>query len=160
MANWGRSPVFANRTVAADADDLAAAVADPASQWRLVTGISPLLRPSAQVRASPNPRFVHASIRCGRRDVLWITWILTAGHGTTDVDLIAQIESRSLLARVAMLLGGRRWLAKQLERTLAVLSALAHRAAEDLDDVERHAAITAIGATTRAGGRYTAAGTS
>lgn len=147
LTNWGLSPVIATRTVAADADDLSAAVGDPASQWRLVAGISPVLRPSAHVEASPNPRFVHATVRLGHRDALWITWILTPKHGTTEVDLIGQLESRCVLARVGMLLGGRRWLTNHLDKTLGVLSTLAHRAAEDLDDVERRAAIAAIAPT-------------
>ena len=71
--------------------------------------------------------------------MLWLTWILTPRQGTTEVDLIAQLESRSLLARFAMLLGGRRWLRTRLGRAVNVLGTLAHRAAEDLDDNQRHA---------------------
>jgi hypothetical protein len=155
LMNWGRSPVIATRTVPADADVLGTLVADPCSQWRLIAGISPVLRPSACVQASPNPRFVHATVRLDHRDVLWITWILTPGQGTTEVDLIAQLESHGFCARAAMLLGGRRWLHAHLDRTLGVLSMLAHRAAENLDDVERHTAVPALtaGADTARSGR-------
>ena len=144
LTNWGRSPVFASRAVAAGADAVSTAVADAACQSSLVAGISPRLRPSARREASPNPRFAHAAVRLGRRDVLWITWIVTPRDGATEVDLIAQLESRSALARIAMLLGGRRWLAGRLERTLDVLAALARRAADDLGDVERDAAVARI----------------
>jgi hypothetical protein len=138
--NWGLSPVSATRTVAADATTLKAVVADHNTQEGLVDGISPLLRPSAHVEASRHPRFVHAMLRMGGRDVLWITWILTPRQGTTEVDLIAQLESRSVLARLAMLLGGRRWLRTRLGRTLNGLATLAHRAAEDFDEGQQRAA--------------------
>jgi hypothetical protein len=151
LIGWGRSPVSATRTVAADAATLKAVVSDPASQWRLVDGISPLLRPRAHVTPGHHPRFVHACVRSGRREVLWITWILTPGEGTTEVDLIAQLESRSVLARMAMVLGGRRWLRTRLTRTLGVLGTLAHRVAEDLDDVERHPTVTATASTIECG---------
>ena len=134
VVNWGLSPVTATRTVAADAGTLKTVVADPAAQARLLDDIGPLLRQSVRVEASRHPRFVHAMVRAGGRDVLWITWILTAGQGTTEVDLIAQLESRSVLARVAMLLGGRRWLHTRLSRILNALAVAAHRAAEDFDD--------------------------
>lgn len=139
VINWGLSPVSATRTVAADAATLKSVVADPVTQARLVDGISPLVRPSARIEPSRHPRFTHAMVRMGERDVLWITWILTPRQGTTEVDLIAQLESRSVLARLAMLLGGRRWLRTRLGRTLNVLGTLAHRAAEDLDGSQRGA---------------------
>ena len=131
--NWGLSPVSATRTVAADPATLKGVVADQRTQERLVDGISPLLGPSARTVASRHARFAHAMLRLGGRDVLWITWILTPRQGTTEVDLIAQLESRSVLARVAMLLGGRRWLRARLGDTLDGVATLAHRAAEDLD---------------------------
>lgn len=139
LHEWGREPVVATRVAAADAATLRALVADPASQWRLVAGISPRLRVSARVSPSRHPRFVHAVVRVGRRDVLWITWILTPGRGTTEVDLVAQLESRSLLLRLVAALGGRRCVRHRLETALGTLAALALRAAEDLDDVERDA---------------------
>jgi hypothetical protein len=139
IVNWGRAPVIASRLVAADAATLSTLVADPACQWRLVDGVSPLLRPQAQLAASPNPRFVHAHVLLGRREVLWITWILTPRRGTTEVDLAGQLESRTILARLALMLGGRRWLRHHLDATLGTLATLALRAAEDLDDVERQA---------------------
>ena len=140
LINWGLSPVSATRTVAADAATLRSVVGDPVTQGHLVDGISPLLRPNARAEASRHPRFAHAMVRLGGREALWVTWILTPGQGTTEVDLIAQLETRSVLARLAMLLGGRRWVRARLERTLNVLGTLAHRAAEDLDDSRRHPA--------------------
>ncbi|MGH2841675.1 MAG: hypothetical protein ACRDKY_12710 [Solirubrobacteraceae bacterium] len=142
MVSWGRAPVIATRIIAADAATLRALVSDPASQWRIVHGVSPLLRPRAHVETNRFPRLVAVRVRFGRRDVLWITWILTPSPGTTEVDLVAQIESRGILARLVLLLGGRRWLRHRLETRLADLAALAHCAAEDLDDVARDADFT------------------
>lgn len=137
LHEWGRAPVIASRVVAADAETLHRLVSDPASQWRLVAGVSPLLAPRARLARSCHPRFVHASVSIGRRDALWITWILTPRRGTTEVDLAAQIDSDALLARLVAALGGRRLLRHHLDATLDTLAALALRAAEDLDDVER-----------------------
>ncbi len=141
MANWGLSPVFATRTIPAGAPALRALLADPAGQWRLVDGIDPRLRPRAHVEPARTERLVSVRVSLRGRDAAWLTWILSPGPGTTEVDLAAQIESRAVLVRLAMKLGGRRWLRRRLERTLGTLAVLAHRAAEDLDDVERHAEI-------------------
>lgn len=141
LHEWGRAPVIATRVVAADAATLHRLVSDPASQWRLVDGVSPRLRARARLVPGHHPRFVHAVVTLGRRDVLWITWILTPRRGTTEVDLAAQLESRALLARLVAVLGGRRLLHRHLDATLGTLAALALRAAEDLDDVERDAAL-------------------
>jgi hypothetical protein len=139
LMNWGRAPVIATRAIVADAATLLALVSDPAAQWRIVEGVSPRLRPHAHVEQSRSARLVPVRVQLGRRDVLWITWILTPRRGTTEVDLAAQLQSRSLLARLALLLGGRRWLRHRLDHTLGTLAALAHCAAEDVDDVERDA---------------------
>jgi hypothetical protein len=139
LMNWGRAPVIATRAIVADAATLLALVSDPASQWRIVEGVSPLLHPHAHVEQSHSTRLVSVRVQLGRRDALWITWILTPRRGTTEVDLAAQLHSRSLAARLVLLLGGRRWLRHRLEHTLGTLAALAHCAAEDLDDVERDA---------------------
>jgi len=141
LMNWGRAPVIATRAIAADAATLLALVSDPACQWRIVEGVSPLLKPHAHVEPSHSTRLVSVRLQLGRRDVLWVTWILTPRRGTTEVDLAAQLHSRSLAARLVLLFGGRRWLRHRLEHTLGTLAALAHCAAEDLDDVERDAAM-------------------
>jgi hypothetical protein len=151
LMNWGCAPVIATRVIAADAAALTALVSDPNGQWRLVAGVSPLLRPCASVETSASSRLVPVRVRLGRRDVLWITWILSPRRGTTEVDLAAQLESRGLLARLALVLGGRRWLRRRLDATLNTLAALAHCAAEDLDDVERDAGFE--GVTRTAAGR-------
>jgi hypothetical protein len=140
LLNWGLAPVIATRVIAAGAPALLALVSDPSGQWRLVAGVPPLLRPHASVvptRASS--RLVPVRVQLGRRDVLWITWILTPRRGTTEVDLAAQVESRGVIARLALALGGRRWLRHRLKVTLDTLATLAHCAAEDLDDLERDA---------------------
>jgi hypothetical protein len=67
----------------------------------------------------------------GRKTVAWATWILTPDPGTTEIDLVIQPESRSLATRF-VLLGGRRWIARRLETTLATLATTAARAAEDV----------------------------
>lgn len=141
LHEWGREPVIATRTIAADAATLHRLVSDAASQWRLVAGVPRRLRPAAQVAPSCHPRFVHARVTLGGRDALWITWILTPRRGTTEVDLVAQLESRSLLLRAVAVLGGRRRLRRHLEATLGTLATLALRAAEDLDDVAREAVL-------------------
>jgi hypothetical protein len=65
--------------------------------------------------------------------------ILTPRPGTTEVDLAAQLQTRSILARLILVLGGRRWLRRYLDAVLNTLATLALRAAEDLDDIERDA---------------------
>jgi hypothetical protein len=139
LVNWGRAPVIATRAIVADAATLLALISDPAGQWRIVEGVSPLLRPYAHVEQSRSTRLVPVRVQLGRRDVLWVTWILTPRRGTTEVDLAAQLQSRSLMARLMLQLGGRRWLRHRLEHTLGTLAALAHCAAEDVDDIERDA---------------------
>jgi hypothetical protein len=134
LMNWGCAPVIVTRIVAADAPTLRAIVADPAGQWRLIAGVSSLLRPQAHVATTSSERVVPVRVQLGHRDVLWITWILSPGRGTTEVDLAAQIESRGVFARLALALGGRRWLAYRLEATLGTLARLALCAAEDLHD--------------------------
>ena len=136
IVNWGRAPASASRTVAADARTLCAVLSDPACQWRLVEGISPRLRPAACLGPVRPPRFVHASMRLAGRDALWITWILTPGRGTTEVDLYAQPESHTLLARLVLQAGGRRWLRRHLEATLGTLATVALRAAEAVDQAD------------------------
>jgi hypothetical protein len=141
LMNWGRAPVIATRCIVADAGTLLALVSDPANQWRLVDGVNPRLRPRADVQPSRSKRLVCVRVQFGRRDVLWVTWILTPRRGTTEIDLAAQLQSRSVLARLVLLFGARRWLQHRLEHALTTLGALAHCAAEDTDDSERDAEI-------------------
>ena len=137
LHNWGRAPVIATRVIPADAPTLHALVSDPASQWRIVDGIHRRLRAHAHVGPRASLRLVPVRVQLAGRDALWLTWILSPSRGTTEVDLAAQIESHRILVRLTMLLGGRRWLRHRLENTLDNLSVLAHRAAENLDGVER-----------------------
>lgn len=139
LENWGCAPVIASRVIAADAPTLLALVSDPRGQWRLVAGVPPLLRPHASVGTSRTRRLVPVRVQLRGRDVVWVTWFLSPSRGTTEVDLFAQFEARGLLMRVALVLGGRRWLRRRLEATLGTLARLAHAAAEDLHDVERDA---------------------
>lgn len=136
LLNWGRAPVIATRVIAADAHVLLALVSDPAAQWRIVDGISARVRPRAYVEPLRSDRLVTVRVTLGGRDALWLTWILTPKRGTTEVDLAAQLESRSVLSRLLMSFGARRWLRRHLDYTLGTLALLAHCAAEDLDDVE------------------------
>jgi hypothetical protein len=59
-------------------------------------------------------------------------WILTPGRGTTEVDLAIQPESRSLVTRLVLLLGGRRWIARRLDTALAGLATTSACVAEDV----------------------------
>lgn len=137
LMSWGCAPVIASRAILTDAATLLAIVRDPAGQWRIVDGVSPRLCPTATVQPSESERVVRVRVRAAGRDVLWVTWLLIPRRGTTDVDLAAQTDSHSLVARLVLLLGGRRWLRRRLERTLNTLALIAHLAAEDMDGVGR-----------------------
>ena len=132
LMNWGRAPVIASRTIAADAARLLTLISDPAVQRQIVEGASRPLRLRAYVEPRRSKKLVSVRVQRGKRDLLWLTWILTPRRGTTEVDLAAQVESRSVAIRLVLLLGGRRWLRERLERTLGTLGTLAHCAAEDL----------------------------
>ena len=135
LHSWGRSPVIATRVIAADVATLRRLVTAPACRALVVAGVSPLLRASACRGPRSSEHLVSVRVRLGRRDVLWLTWILSPSRGTTEVDLAAQVESHGLAVRLALALGGRRWLAHRLDAILATLAALAHHAAEDVADV-------------------------
>ena len=84
-----------------------------------------------------HPRFVHAVMSRAGCDALWLTWILTPRRGTTEVDLAAQMETRSIPPGFRWSIAGRRLLRRRQDATLATLAGLALRVAEDLDDVDR-----------------------
>lgn len=150
LMNWGLAPIIARRTVAADGDVLRAFLSTPADQWRLASSDVDVdaLRPAddrcdavlrfplgARVRASLSVeprtgRVLTTEVKLRRRTVAWATWILTPDRGTTDVDLAVQLESRSLATRLGLLLGGRRWIARRLDATLATLATTSARVAE------------------------------
>jgi hypothetical protein len=153
LVNWGLRPIIVTRAVAADGDMLRGLLADPAGQWRLAAGVArigdlqpagdrcearlrlPLgVRPHASVRVKPSRsgRVLTTEVELGRRTVAWATWILTPGRGTTEVDVAVQPESRGLATRLALLLGGRRWIARRLDIALATLATTAARVAEEL----------------------------
>jgi hypothetical protein len=129
LMNWGLAPLIAARTVAADAAALHRFLSDPANQVRLVSdhprGVAARVRPSA------SRRVISAELLRGKRTALRATWILSAGRGTTDVDLALQFETRGLATRVALALGGRRWLARRADTALARLAQICARAAEE-----------------------------
>ncbi len=102
LTNWGLAPVIATRTVAADAATLRGLLAGAGGEQRLA----------------------------GQR--VWLTWMLTPGRGTTEVDLAAQFESRGLATRLLLVLGGRRRITARLDVALAALATTCARAAEDL----------------------------
>jgi hypothetical protein len=131
LTTWGTGPVIATRIVAADAPALQALLCDPAGQPGLAAAMSPRLWLDLEARPPTGTRYVHARLRLGARDVLFLTWLLTPGRGTTELDLAAQPASRGLLARVAML-GGRRLLLRRLQATLDEVAAVARHAAEGL----------------------------
>lgn len=130
LMNWGLSPLIATRTVAADAATVHRFLSDPGHQLLLAGG-----RPhhgAARVRPSSSGRVVSVELMRGRRTVLWVTWILTAGRGTTEVDLAVQFETRGLATRLALVLGGRRWLARRADAALGRLAQTCARAAEEV----------------------------
>ena len=152
LVNWGLEPIIATRTIAADADALHELLADPANQWRLATAFADIAalppagkhcearlrlpfgvrRPaSMHVKPSRKHRLLTTEVRLGHRTVAWVTWILTPDPGTTEADVAVQLESRSLITRLVLLLGGRRWIARRLDTTLATLATTAARVAED-----------------------------
>lgn len=127
LLGWGRGPIIVTRRVAADDAVLRGLLSDAATQRRLLAP-----RASVAVKRSRTPRVLTAELRFCARTVAWITWILTPGRGTTEVDVAVQLESRRLVTRLVVLLGGRRWIARRLEIALAALAAMSARAAEDL----------------------------
>ena len=151
LVNWGLGPIIVTRTIAADGGALHALLCDPANQWRLATNFARVRTPqpaddrcdarlrlpfgmrvpaSLHVKPSRRGRVVRCEIRFGHRTVAWATWILSPDRGTTEVDLSIQIESRSFVTRLVLLLGGRRWIARRLDTVLATLANTSVRVAE------------------------------
>lgn len=145
------APLTARRVIAADADELRRIVADPAGQWRIVSGVHAVLRPRARTGPCPNTRMVPVRVGLWGHDVLWVCWLLVPGRGTTEVGLVAQFESRPLLSRALARVGVRAWITRRLEVTLGVLARLAYCAVEDLDDIEREADFTELDADATGG---------
>jgi hypothetical protein len=110
----GYAPVIAVRSVPADAAALEAYLEDPAHERELLAAV-------ANVRPSRSPGLVSVQLARGRGE-LWVTWILTAGAEATEVTAVAQPEPRGFAAQLALLLCGRRRLARRLERALAELA--------------------------------------
>lgn len=130
LMNWGLTPLIATRTVAADAGTLQHFLSDPANQLRLLRKVPRGLEVRVHPRAKG--RVLSVEMLRGRRTALWATWILSAGRGTTEVDLAVQFETRGLATRLALVLGGRRWLARRVDDALVQLAQVCARAAEDI----------------------------
>ena len=130
LMNWGLTPLIATRTVAADAGTLHRFLSDPANQLRLLGKAPRDLEVEVKPRAKG--KVIAVEILRRRRTALWATWILSAGRGTTEVDLAVQFESRGLATRLALVLGGRRWLARRVDDALARLGQVCARAAENI----------------------------
>lgn len=129
LMDWGLTPLIATRTVAADAGTLHHFLSEPANQLRLLRRVPRGLDVHVQPRAKG--RVVSVEILRGRRTALWATWILSAGRGTTEVDLALQFETRGLATRLVLVLGGRRWLTRRADDALARLGRACARAAEE-----------------------------
>ena len=141
LMNWGLAPLIATRTVAADAGTLHHFLSEPANQLRLLRRVPRGLELDVQPRAKG--RVVSVEILRRRRTALWATWILSAGRGTTEVDLAVQFETRGLATRLALVLGGRRWLTRRVDDALARLGQVCARAAEDVVPAPAPAAVSA-----------------
>jgi hypothetical protein len=113
LMNLGCEPVIATRVVAADHVTLRSFLSDPANYDG-----------AASVRPSSSARVVAVRVRSGRRRIVRYTWILSPDRGTTEIDLAAQVESCGIAVRLALLLGGRRWLRRRLDAILATLSSV------------------------------------
>lgn len=129
LMNWGLVPLVVTRTVAADAPALHRLLSDPTTQLHLA-GRPPNI--GMRVKPTKSGRVITVELLRGTRTLLWATWILTPGRGTTEVDLALQFERRGLATRLALMLGGRRWLARRAEGALAQLAQTCARAAEDV----------------------------
>ncbi|HEV2775539.1 MAG TPA: hypothetical protein VGV90_08110 [Solirubrobacteraceae bacterium] len=130
LTSWGVTPLIATRTVAADAATLHQFLSEPDNQLRLLRKVPRDLEVQVQPRAKG--RVVCVEILRRRRTVLWATWILSAGRGTTEVDLAVQFQTRGVATRLMLVLGGRRWLARRIDGALARLGQVCARAAEDI----------------------------
>jgi len=130
LTNWGLAPLIATRTVAADAGTLHRFLAEPANQLRLLRKAPRDLEVHVKPRASG--RVLSVDVLRRGRGALSATWILSAGRGTTEVDLAVQLESRGLATRLALMLGGRRWLTRRVDEALARLGRVCARAAEEV----------------------------
>jgi hypothetical protein len=121
ITSIGYEPIISTRVVCADLDALHDFLADPANYRGNVTVRPPTRREVVVVFAHP-----------GRGRVVRYTWILTPGRGTTEVDLIAQLETRGPALRTLMLLGGRGALSRRAEQMLAGLGRSTATAAENV----------------------------
>ncbi len=130
LMNWGLAPLIATRTVAADAGALRRLLAEPSLQLGLL-GPHPQLA-VADLRTSASGRVISLELLVRGRTMLWLTWILSAGRGTTEVDLAMQFETRGVATRLALALGGRRWLARRAHAALGRLARICAHAAEDV----------------------------
>ncbi len=130
LTSWGVRPLITTRTVAADAAALHRFICDPANQLQLVPNAPRDVAAYVTQRASG--RVLAVEVTRGPRTVLWVTWILSAGRGTTEVDLAIQFETRGLATRLVLVLGGRRWLARRADDALRRLALACARAAGDV----------------------------
>ncbi len=141
LMNWGLAPVIATRTVAADAVAVSDLLSDPANQRCLIGRTPRDVELHVQSRASGHV----LSVEVGRRGrpALGVTWILSAGRGSTEVDLAVQFETRGLATRLVLVLGGRRWLTRRLDETLARLARRCADVAENVAPAPASAAVCA-----------------
>ena len=141
LMNWGLTPLITTRTVAADTGTVHRFLSEPANELRLLGNVPRGFEVHVRPRASG--RVLSAEIVRGRRSLLRGTWILSAGRGTTEVDLVVQFETRGLATRLALVLGGRRWLARRVDAALARLGGVCARAAEELVPAPEPAPVSA-----------------
>jgi hypothetical protein len=122
LMNGCYEPVTARRLVAADLATVQALLVDPCTYGGV-----------AHVLPSSSARVIVARVHVTPRTVVRYTSTLRPNRGTTELDLALELDSRSARYRLALLLGGTRWLHQQMEVTLATISHVTVCGAEAMD---------------------------
>jgi hypothetical protein len=100
---------------------------------RAVVGHPGMYDGVARVLSSNSARVIVVRVHVTPRTVVRYTWMLSPNRGTTELYLEVGLQSRGPRYRLALLLGGARWLHRQMEATLARVSHVTVCAAEDMD---------------------------
>lgn len=89
-------------------------------------------RARTSVLVSLAPRLMIGRAELGRHTVARVNWVLSPGRpGSTAVELTGVVDRVGPVDALVLLLGGRRWLERRFEATLATLAELAATAGEE-----------------------------